>query len=110
MVLDVVWTVLNWLFKLFALAVVLAVFSNAGPVAALVAVLSGELTSMLPFHAPAGLGTYEAGIVSALAFAGTPAVLALKGAVNVHLMLLTTAMILGFAALAAGGPRELPRD
>jgi uncharacterized membrane protein YbhN (UPF0104 family) len=106
MVLDVVWTILNWLFKLFALAVVLAVFSKAGPVASLVAVLSGELTSLLPLHAPAGLGTYEAGIVSALALAGTPTVLAIKAAVNVHLMLLTTAMILGFAALAMHGSRE----
>jgi uncharacterized membrane protein YbhN (UPF0104 family) len=108
MVLDILWTVLNWAFKLFALALVLVAFVSTGPASACVAVLAGELTSMLPFHAPAGLGTYEAGVAGPLVLSGTPAVLAIKGAINVHLLLLTTAMILGFAALATPAPRKRP--
>jgi uncharacterized membrane protein YbhN (UPF0104 family) len=110
MVIDTMWTFLNWAFKLAALALVLMAFVSATPTTAGIAVVGGELASVISAPVPAGLGTYEAGIVAPLVLAGTPAVDAIKAAVNVHLMLLTTAMILGFAALATRGPRRDLRD
>jgi uncharacterized membrane protein YbhN (UPF0104 family) len=110
MVIDTMWTFLNWGFKLAALALVLMAFVSATPTTAGIAVVGGELASVISAPVPAGLGTYEAGIVAPLVLAGTPAVDAIKAAVNVHLMLLTTAMILGFAALATRGPRRDLRD
>ncbi|MEZ5479532.1 MAG: hypothetical protein R3E95_19255 [Thiolinea sp.] len=42
---------------------------------------------MLPFHAPAGVGTYEAGVIAAVAPFSTLE-LATTGAINVHLFVL----------------------
>jgi uncharacterized membrane protein YbhN (UPF0104 family) len=110
MLIDTMWTFLNWAFKLAALALVLLAFVSAAPTTAGIAVVGGELASFISAPVPAGLGTYEAGIVAPLVLAGIPAVDAIKAAVNVHLMLLTTAMILGFGALATRPPPEARRQ
>lgn len=97
-------TWLNWLVKLVVLAWVLTQFVEVGSVAALLAAIGGELTSVLPFHAPGGVGTYEAGIVAVLVPFGIEPKPALNAAVNTHLFVLGSA--LASAALALLIPRQ----
>jgi uncharacterized membrane protein YbhN (UPF0104 family) len=85
-------TWINWLVKLLVLAWVLTQFVRMDLVTATLGAIGGELTSVLPFHAPAGVGTYEAGIVAALVPFGLPAKEALNAAVNAHLFVLSAAL------------------
>jgi uncharacterized membrane protein YbhN (UPF0104 family) len=98
-------TWLNWLVKLVVLAWVLTQFVDVGSSAALLAAIGGELTSVLPFHAPGGVGTYEAGIVAVLVPFGIAAKPALNAAVNAHLFVLGSA--LASAALALLIPHRI---
>ena len=91
-------TGLNWGVKVAALAWVLALM-GVGPIAAcLGGALGGELSSVLPVHAPAGVGTYPAGIVAGAAAFGAErdaaslAVLA-KASVNTHLLAIVSALV-----------------
>jgi uncharacterized membrane protein YbhN (UPF0104 family) len=93
------WSLLNWLVKLVAFAWVLALFAQVGVAAALLGVIGGELTSVLPVHGVAGAGTYEAGIVAALLPFGVTAETAIAAAVNVHLFLLGASLIGGLLSL-----------
>jgi uncharacterized membrane protein YbhN (UPF0104 family) len=97
-------TWLNWLVKLVVLAWVLTQFVDVGSSAALLAAIGGELTSAL-FHAPGGVGTYEAGIVAVLVPFGIAAKPALNAAVNAHLFVLGAA--LASAALALLIPHRI---
>jgi uncharacterized membrane protein YbhN (UPF0104 family) len=94
------WTLLNWLVKLIAFAWLLALFAQLSAAPALLGVIGGELTSVLPVHGVAGAGTYEAGIVAALIPAGVPAEVALAAAVNVHLFLLGATLLGALLSLA----------
>ncbi len=100
---DFIWTVMNWLLKLGALVSLLAGLAEVSSGAAALAAIAGELTGVLPIHAPAGLGIYEAGIVAGLRFSGISPAEALAPAVNLHLVLLATACISGIAALLRNG-------
>jgi len=71
-------------------------FSGAPFWAALSGMLGGEATSVLPFHSPGGIGTYEAGVALATAPYHVPLDAAVAASVNVHLFLL------GMAALSGG--------
>lgn len=85
----------NWLVKLMVLAWLLGQFVSGPSWNLLItSVVSGELTSVLPFHAPGGFGTYEAGIVAPLLHL-VDAKLATAGAVNVHLFVLGASLIGG---------------
>jgi uncharacterized membrane protein YbhN (UPF0104 family) len=97
-------TWLNWLVKLVVLAWVLTQFVDVGSSAALLAAIGGELSSVL-FHAPGGVGTYEAGIVAVLVPFGIAAKPALNAAVNAHLFVLSAA--LASAALALLIPQRI---
>lgn len=91
-------TWLNWLVKLLTLAWILDQFIDGVTWNVLItAVVAGELTSVLPIHAPAGIGTYEAGIIAALLPLLSPAV-ATSAAINVHLFVLGSAIIGGLVA------------
>lgn len=90
----------NWLLKLVVLAWVLLQFIDVTRPAAMAAVIGGELTSILPFHAPGGVGTYEAGIVAALLPFSVEPKAATNAAVNAHLFVLA-------AALASAGTAML---
>jgi len=57
---------LNWFLKLAVLAWFLSLFLDLAPHILVTAVIAGELTSVLPLHAPGGFGTYEAGLLSVL--------------------------------------------
>lgn len=90
-------TVFNWGVKVLVLAWVLGLM-GVGPVAACFGgALGGELSSVLPVHAPAGVGTYPAGIAAGAAAFGAgkdAAALALlaKAAINAHLVTIVSAL------------------
>ncbi len=80
-------TVVNWGIKVVVLAWVLRLMDVSPLAASFGGALGGELSSVLPVHAPGGVGTYPAGIVAgAVSFgaATSPTSLALigKAAVN----------------------------
>ena len=90
-------TVLNWGVKVAVLAWIIGLM-GVGPLSACFGgALGGELSSVLPVHAPAGVGTYPAGIVAgAVAFGasadgGAVGVLA-RASVNLHLLMLVSAL------------------
>lgn len=90
-------TAFNWVVKILVLAWVLGLM-GVGPVAARFGgALGGELSSVLPIHAPAGVGTYPAGIAAgAAAFGADGGSAALEGlaraAINVHLLTMVAAL------------------
>lgn len=96
-------TLVNWFVKIAILTWVLVLMGGIPLGAGFGGALGGELSSVLPVHAPAGVGTYPAGISAGAVAFGAPAsrdalqALA-KAAVNVHL-LITVSALLG-AALA----------
>ncbi|MGV6809389.1 MAG: lysylphosphatidylglycerol synthase transmembrane domain-containing protein [bacterium] len=115
-------TLLNWAVKLGILVWLLLQLSNIPiPVdIALSAIIGGELTSVLPFHAPAGVGTYEAGLVAVLSTTNALPWLPLHGtlsvqaamilAINVHLFVLSTAMMGGLLAWLLPKPTSQPTE
>jgi hypothetical protein len=100
------WTVINWGVKLAGLVWVLQQFIHAPVAAAVLGVIAGDTTSVLPIHGVAGAGTYEAGIVAGLAAAaaGIAPDTALSGAVNVHIFILSAAVMGGAVSLCLPGP------
>jgi uncharacterized membrane protein YbhN (UPF0104 family) len=105
-------TLLNWGIKVIVLAWVLRLMDVSPLAASFGGALGGELSSVLPVHAPGGVGTYPAGIVAgALSFgaATSPTSLALigKAAVNAHLLILISAFVgTGIAMLLAPAARR----
>lgn len=91
-------TVLNWGVKVLVLAWMLGLMGVL-PVAAMFGgALGGELSSVLPVHAPAGVGTYPAGITAGAAAFGSgrqAAALGIltKAAVNMHLLMIVSAVL-----------------
>ena len=113
-------TFLNWSVKVMALAWVLGLM-GVGPLAARFGgALGGELSSILPVHAPAGVGTYPAGIVAgAIAFGAEKdgvSLARLAGpSINGHLITIVaalagTSLSLVLPVLAGGrrGPKHGP--
>lgn len=100
-------TLLNWGVKVVVLAWVLRLMDVAPIAASFGGALGGELSSVLPVHAPGGVGTYPAGIVAGgLSFGADASSAALaqigKAAVNAHLLILISAFIgTGLAVLIA---------
>jgi len=90
-------TVVNWGIKVLVLAWVLVLMGVLPLAATFGGALGGEISSILPVHAPAGVGTYPAGIAAgAAAFgsardAGTLDLLA-KASINTHLLMLVSAL------------------
>lgn len=93
------WTVLNWLVKLAAFAWVLLFFIDISLAAACLGVIAGDLTSVLPIHGVAGVGTYEAGVVGGLLPFGVDTGQALPAAINLHLFLLGVAVLGGLLSI-----------
>ena len=87
------YTVLVWLGKLSALALIVLSFLDIPFYQGLVAVISADLSSVLPIHGLAGSGTFESAILIAL----TPFQLEkkeiLSAAINVHLYVLFSSCI-----------------
>jgi uncharacterized membrane protein YbhN (UPF0104 family) len=101
---SVVLTWLCWLPKLAALGFVLAALAQASPALGLIGVIGGDLSTVLPVHAPGGVGSYEAGVL-ALVLPFDPIDAHWVGAaINVHALLLGVA--LGLGLLASVWPRR----
>lgn len=94
-----VWTGVNWTVKLLVLAWILRIFAPMPYPWALLGTTTGELSSVLPIHGVAGAGTYEAGVLASLVPLGSDMELALRGAINLHLFVLGTAILSGALAL-----------
>lgn len=103
-------TILNWAVKVLVLAWVLA-FMGVAPLAACFGgALGGELSSVLPMHAPAGVGTYPAAIAAGAVSFGAGAdragveQLAAAG-VNAHLLIIVSAVAGTILSMALGRRR-----
>ena len=101
---------LSWGIKLAALGWVLARLAQLPQALGTLGAIGGDLSTVLPVHAPGGFGTYEAGVLALLAPGATPSGVLLQAAVNLHLLLLTTALLAGAAAWAMGPVRRRPDD
>lgn len=91
-------TLLNWFAKVAMLAMGLGLMGVEPLAAAFGGALGGELSSVLPFHAPAGVGTYPAAITAgALAFGASSAPPALENlssaSVNLHLLVIVSSLV-----------------
>jgi hypothetical protein len=90
-------TVLNWSTKVAVLAWVLFTMGVAPLGACFGGALGGELSSVLPVHAPAGVGTYPAGITAGAISFGASAKggafdLLASASVNAHLLIIVSAV------------------
>jgi uncharacterized membrane protein YbhN (UPF0104 family) len=91
-------TLANWGVKVLVLAWVLGLMGVL-PVAAMFGgALGGELSSVLPVHAPAGVGTYPAGITAGAAVLGAVRDAAMldvlaKASINAHLLIVVSALV-----------------
>jgi len=94
-----IWTLINWSLKITAMAWILKQFSVMSSGQAWIGSLSGDLSSVLPLHAPAGVGTYEAAVLGGLAAVGVNTDTAMQAAVSLHIMILVSSLIGGGLAL-----------
>lgn len=91
-------TLINWFVKIAVLAWVLMLMGNIAMPPGFGGALGGELSSVLPIHAPGGVGTYPAGIIAgAIGFGAASSETALsnlaQAAVNVHLLVIVSSLI-----------------
>lgn len=100
-----IWTWVNWLVKLAALAWVLAAFLPMPAALAWLGAIGGDLTSVLPVHAPGGFGTYEAGVLAAILPFGLAAAQVVPAAINLHLFLLGSSLLAGALAWLLPAPK-----
>lgn len=104
-------TLVNWFTKIAVLAWVLSLLGGLTVAAGFGGALGGELSSVLPVHAPAGVGTYPAGITAgAIAFGADSerqALLSLgQAAVNTHLLVIVSSLVGTALSLFAARPRR----
>ncbi|KQV43483.1 MULTISPECIES: lysylphosphatidylglycerol synthase domain-containing protein [unclassified Rhizobium] len=105
-------TVLNWSTKVAVLAWVLFAIGVTPLGACFGGALGGELSSVLPVHAPGGVGTYPAGITAgAISFGAATDKSALEllgsASVNAHLMIIVSAVAGTLLSLVLS-PRRRP--
>jgi hypothetical protein len=91
-------TLINWFTKIAVLAWVLGLLGGVSMAPGFGGALGGELSSVLPVHAPAGVGTYPAGIsAGAVAFGAAASGAAFEdlaqAAVNTHLLVIVSSLI-----------------
>lgn len=106
-------TVGHWSAKLVGLGIALALLAPADPLAAARGVVGGEVAALWPLQAPAGLGTYEAGVWAGLhgtadgraesTSGGAAAVGAERSARWIAAALALHAFMVAFALASAGG-------
>jgi len=109
-------TVVNWGIKVLVLAWVLGLMGVLPLAATFGGALGGELSSVLPVHAPAGVGTYPGGITAGAAAFGSArdAVtldLVAKASINTHLLMLVSALVgTGLSLLLAAAIKKSPQS
>ena len=104
------WTWANWLIKLLTLAWVLAHLAPLDLAAALAGAIGGDLTTVLPIHAPGGFGTFEAGVMVALQPFDLDATSALAAAVNLHLFVLGSSLLAALIVLLIRVPDQIKQE
>lgn len=107
-------TLVNWFVKIAVMAWVLVLLANIGLAAGFGGGLGGELSSVLPLHAPGGIGTYPAGITAgALAFGAEHSESALadlgQAAINAHLLIILSSVIGAGLSMLVAGRSKTPR-
>lgn len=102
-------TWLAWIAKLVAFAGVLKTLAGVPAAAALLGAIGGDASTLLPIHAPAGAGTFEAGVLLGLS-ALVDWNQALPAAVTLHLLLLGTALGCALTALPELHKLRKPAD
>lgn len=105
-------TVLNWGVKVLVFAWALGLMGVGPLTATFGGAIGGELSSVLPFHAPAGVGTYSAGIVAGALSLGASTArdamdLLARASINMHLMIMLSALIGTVLSLALNELRRL---
>jgi len=91
-------SVATFLLKFTGFYLVLPKGINLSYVKSILASAGGDLTTILPIHGIAGIGTYEAGFAGILMFFGVDRELALLSAVFVHLFILVGSALVGLIA------------
>jgi uncharacterized membrane protein YbhN (UPF0104 family) len=105
------WTFNNWALKVAVFSWLLQQFMPISFYQAWVGASTGELSSVLPIHGLAGAGTYEAGIVAGLLPWHIDASAALAAAVNLHLFVLgSTLLLTALIALLTLNVRQPPQS
>jgi len=97
--LDQVLAIAAWAVKLLGLGFGFAVLSGLPVSLSVVSAIGGELSTVLPLHAPLGAGTYEAGMLAALSPWQHPTAGLLTAATALHLLMLSVALLCGAASL-----------
>ncbi|MBW9112744.1 flippase-like domain-containing protein [Rhizobium cauense] len=105
-------TVINWLVKVLVLAWALNLMGVMPTAASFGGALGGELSSVLPVHAPGGVGTYPAGITAGAVALGASsektALAALaQASINAHLLVIVSALTGTAISLPLGRNRKL---
>lgn len=98
------WTWVNWLIKLCALGWVLAALAPVSFFQGVIGAIGGDLTTVLPVHAPGGFGTYEAGVALLIGPFVDDTKALVAAAVNLHLFVLGTALLAAVISLAIKRP------
>ncbi|HSW12459.1 MAG TPA: lysylphosphatidylglycerol synthase domain-containing protein [Solimonas sp.] len=88
-----------WTVKLCALGAALSLIAGLSYPAGMLGALGGDVSAVLPLHAPLGAGSYEAGVLLALAPWQPEWKPALAAAVQLHALLLSAALLLGGLSL-----------
>lgn len=104
--LDLSLTWSAWTVKLAALGWLLSKLAALPLSGSLLGPIGGDLTTVLPIHTPGGFGTYEAGAMAALATSVPPNTELLAAVVNLHIFVLTAALLAGTGAWLAGLSRR----
>jgi len=92
-------TWLTWGTKIVIFALVLRWFADTDWWSAIAACIGGELSSVLPIHAPGGLGTYEASMFAAAKLLGVEGDWVLFAGVQLHLLIILSTLLGGLVAL-----------
>ncbi|PCK06172.1 MAG: hypothetical protein COA42_17475 [Alteromonadaceae bacterium] len=92
-------TLLAWVCKLSALAIVVQLLSQLSITSALFATLAAEISSLLPVHGVAGAGSFEAAFVGGSILTQAWDVQLVAIAVNVHLFVFFSTLIITMALL-----------
>ncbi|WP_028312274.1 lysylphosphatidylglycerol synthase domain-containing protein [Derxia gummosa] len=103
---DIGLTWLAWGVKLVALGAVLALVGALPFGAGLAGAIGGDLSTVLPVHAPLGAGSFESGVLLAMTPWGLPAAGLLAAAVQLHLLMLAVALAATGASLLI--PSRIP--
>jgi uncharacterized membrane protein YbhN (UPF0104 family) len=88
-------TVLAWLTKLMAMAILLGTLADLPISAVMTTILGAELSSVLPIHGIAGAGSYQAGGVIGASTYGLSPVQGLELAIQLHLYVLSLTILFG---------------